>query len=245
MEAILEVRGLTKNFGGLTALSNFDLTIHQGDLIGVIGPNGAGKTTLFNIITGFIRPNSGIVLFKGKRISHLKPFQIVNLGISRTFQLVDLFREMTVLENVMIPCFSHRAKGQRDKERKSWKVAMECLDEIGLADRSNELAKNLAFGELRRLDIARAMTTQPDILLLDEPFSGLDAEDAVVLSAAIQRMHQKGQTIITIEHRLRELLKLVQWVVAIVFGCKVAEGIPEEIMNNEKVIGAYLGEKRD
>jgi branched-chain amino acid transport system ATP-binding protein len=244
MEAILEIKGLSKAFGGLQAVLNFDLTVNQGDLIGLIGPNGAGKTTVFNLITGFIRADSGEVRFKGKRITHLKPYQIVNHGMARTFQLVDLFKEMTVLENVMVPCFSHRGRAMRHDGKKAWKMALAFLEEVGLAHRFNETAGNLAFGELRLLDIARAMATNPEILLLDEPFSGLDMEDAAVLSKAIHGMHERGQTMIIIEHRLKDLLKLVKGVVAIVFGLKIAEGTPEEIMNNEKVITAYLGERR-
>jgi branched-chain amino acid transport system ATP-binding protein len=245
MDAILEIRGISKAFGGLQALHGFDLQVKEKDLIGIIGPNGAGKTTVFNLITGFIRPDSGEVWFREENITGLKPFQIVNQGLCRTFQLVDLFKDMTALENVMIPCFSHRARQQRGKEGKPWKVAMKFLEEVGLANRFNEKAKNLAFGELRLLDIARAMATQPDILLLDEPFSGLDVEDAEVLSSAIKEMHQRGQTMVIIEHRLKDLLKLVERVVAIVFGEKVAEGTPQEIMSNPKVISAYLGERRD
>jgi branched-chain amino acid transport system ATP-binding protein len=245
MDAILEIQGISKAFGGLQALRNFDLQVKKKDLIGIIGPNGAGKTTVFNLLTGFIRPDSGEVLLKGEKITRLKPFQIVNRGLCRTFQLVDLFKEMTALENVMIPCFSRRATQQRPKEEKSWKAAMRFLEEMGLANRFNEQAKNLAFGELRLLDIARAMATGPDILLLDEPFSGLDVEDAEVLSKAIRQMHQKGQTMIIIEHRLRDLLKLVERVVAIVFGEKIAEGTPQEIMSNPKVVNAYLGERRE
>jgi len=245
MESILEIRHISKAFGGLQALREFDLEVRAKDLIGIIGPNGAGKTTVFNLITGFIRPDSGEVRLKGENITGLKPFQIVNQGLCRTFQLVDLFKEMTALENVMIPCFSHRARQHRGAEGKPWKVAMKFLEEVGLANRFNEKAKNLAFGELRLLDIARAMATQPDILLLDEPFSGLDAEDAEVLSSAIKQMHQRGQTMVIIEHRLRDLLKLVERVVAIVFGEKIAEGTPQEIMINPKVVDAYLGERRD
>lgn len=244
MESILEIKALSKAFGGLQAVQGFNLTVHPEDLIGMIGPNGAGKTTIFNLITGFIRPDSGEIWFKGKNITRLKPFQIVNQGMSRTFQLVDLFKEMKVIENVMIPCFSHRARGKRHNGKKSWKVAMAFLDEMGLGDRYNEQAGNLAFGELRLLDIVRAMATEPDLLLLDEPFSGLDVRDAEILAGAIRRMHNKGQTIIIIEHRLRDLLKLVDRVVAIVFGEKIAEGTTEEIMNNEKVVQAYLGERR-
>jgi branched-chain amino acid transport system ATP-binding protein len=244
MEAVLEVTELSKMFGGLQALLGFDLVVHRGDLIGVIGPNGAGKTTLFNLVTGFIRADTGRVRLKGVDVTRMKPFQIVNLGMSRTFQLVDLFKEMTTLENVMVPCFSNRVRHHRHDGKKPWQVALGFLEEVGLADRAQELAQNLAFGELRLLDIARAMATEPDILLLDEPFSGLDVEDAVVLSQAIQRMHAKGQTMIIIEHRLKDLLKLVQRVVAIVFGEKIAEGTPEEIMNDQRVISAYLGERR-
>jgi branched-chain amino acid transport system ATP-binding protein len=152
---------------------------------------------------------------------------------------------MTALENVMIPCFSHRAMEKRIPGEKTWRTAMEFLEGAGLTSRFDEKAKNLAFGELRLLDVTRAMATQPDILLLDEPFSGLDMEDAAALSSVIQKMHQKGQTMIIIEHRLRDLLKLVERVVAIVFGEKVAEGSPQEIMNNPKVVSAYLGERRD
>jgi branched-chain amino acid transport system ATP-binding protein len=245
MDGILEIRGISKAFGGLQALRGFDLQVKEKDLIGIIGPNGAGKTTVFNLITGFIRPDSGEVWFRGENITSLKPFQIVNQGLCRTFQLVDLFKEMTALENVMIPCFSHRARQRRGKEGKPWEAAMKFLEDVGLANRFNEKAKNLAFGELRLLDIARAMATQPDILLLDEPFSGLDVEDAEVLSSAIKQMHQRGQTMMIIEHRLRDLLKLVERVVAIVFGEKIAEGTPQEIMINPKVVNAYLGERRD
>jgi branched-chain amino acid transport system ATP-binding protein len=249
---LLEIRGISKAFGGLQAVSNFDLHVKEGDIVGIIGPNGAGKTTVFNLITGFIHPDSGDVLLRGENITRLKPFQVVNRGMARTFQLVDLFKELTVLENMMIPCFSHRACGKRseacrpgEKEEKSHDTAMRFLEEVGLGDRFNEKARNLAFGELRLLDIGRAMATQPDILLLDEPFSGLDVQDTELLTLAIQKMQQRGQTMIIIEHRLREFLKLVERVVAIVFGEKVAEGTPQEIMSNPKVIDAYLGDKKN
>lgn len=249
---LLEIRGISKAFGGLQAVSHFDLHVKEGDIVGMIGPNGAGKTTVFNLITGFIHPDSGDVILKGENITRLKPFQVVNRGMARTFQLVDLFKELTVLENMMIPCFSHRASSKRseasrpgEKEEKPHDTAMRFLEEVGLGDRFNEKARNLAFGELRLLDIGRAMATQPDILLLDEPFSGLDVQDTELLTLAIRRMQQRGQTMIIIEHRLREFLKLVERVVAIVFGEKVAEGTPQEIMSNPKVIDAYLGDKKN
>jgi branched-chain amino acid transport system ATP-binding protein len=244
MDRILEIRGMSKFFGGVKAVSGFNLEVRRGEIVGIIGPNGAGKTTLFNLISGFMRPTSGEIWFNNQRITGLRPFQIANRGISRTFQLVDLFKEMTVLENCMVPCYSKRGKSRIPKGKKPWETALGYLEEMGLADRAKELAKNLPFGELRLLDIARAMVTEPDVLLLDEPFSGLDEDNALVLSAAIRRMHQRGQTMVVIEHRLRDLLKLVERVVAIVFGEKIAEGSASEIMNDPRVINAYLGERR-
>ena len=244
MESILDIRNVSKAFGGIKAISNFDLQVNPRDLVGIIGPNGAGKTTLFNVITGFIPPDAGEIWFKKENITNLKPFQVVNRGMARTFQLVDLFKEMTAIENVMISCFSHRARQHAlRKEKACWEMAMLYLEEMGLKDYFNEKVKNLAFGQLRLLDIARAMATQPDVLLLDEPFSGLDNEDVEVLSAAIKAMHSKGQAMVIIEHRLKDLLKLVERVVCIVFGEKIAEGNPQEIMRDAKVCSAYLGER--
>ncbi|MGA3086372.1 MAG: ABC transporter ATP-binding protein [Thermodesulfobacteriota bacterium] len=242
MEPILEIRDISKAFGGLQAISHFDLQVGSRDLVGIIGPNGAGKTTLFNMITGFIPSDSGEILFKKENITYLKPYQVVGKGIARTFQLVDLFKEMTAIENVMISCFSHRAKKHKVRVgEKPWETAMGYLEEMGLGDRFNEKVKNMAFGELRLLDIARAMATQPDILLLDEPFSGLDNENVEVLSAAIRHMHNKGQAMVIIEHRLKDLLKLVERVVCICFGEKIGEGNPKDIMCDPQVCNAYLG----
>jgi len=234
---------MSKFFGGVRAVSGFDLEVSRGEMVGIIGPNGAGKTTLFNLITGFIRPTSGEIWFNGHQITGLRPFQIANRGISRTFQLVDLFKGMTVLENCMVPCYSKRGKSRIDKGKKPWEVALEYLEEVGLAGRAKELAGNLPFGELRLLDIARAMATEPEVLLLDEPFSGLDEDNALMLAAAVRRMHRRGQTMVIIEHRLRDLLQLVERVVAIVFGEKIAEGSASGIMNDPKVMSAYLGER--
>jgi len=240
----LNVQNLSKSFGGLVVIQDLSFSVNEGEILGVIGPNGSGKTTLFNLITGSLKPDSGEVRFKGERITTLKPFQVVNRGIARTFQLVDLFKEMTVLENVMIPCFSHRARSHPGHGKKPWEVAIHCLGQMGLTHRYKELAKNLPFGELRLLDIARALATEPELLLLDEPFSGLDVKDAAVLTKVIQGMYRNGHTIVIIEHRLSDLLKLVERVVVIVFGEKVTEGAPGEVMKNEKVLTAYLGEGR-
>lgn len=238
---ILEVKDLSKAFGGLQALLDFQMEVDAGELVGIIGPNGAGKTTLFNLMTGFLRPDHGRVLLKGSDITGLRPHEIVNRGMARTFQLVDLFREMTVLENVMVPLLSTRVRCKSGA--RPWEKAMDYLERVGLAHRALERAGSLAFGELRLLDIARAMATEPEVLLLDEPFSGLDAEDAAVLSRAIEEMHGSGQTMIIIEHRLKDLLRLAGRVVAMVFGEKVAEGSPQQVMNDQRVISAYLGQR--
>lgn len=242
MSKILEVKGLSKAFGGLQALLDFHMEVAEGELVGIIGPNGAGKTTLFNLITGFLRPDKGRVILKGSDITGLKPHQIVNRGMTRTFQLVELFKDMSVLETLMVPLLSARAR--KAFRGKPWKRAMEYLERMGLAHRALEKTGSLAFGELRLLDIARAMATQPEVLLLDEPFSGLDVEDAKILSEAIAEMHASGQSMVIIEHRLRDLLKLAERVVAMVFGEKVAEGTPEQVMGDQRVVSAYLGQRR-
>ncbi len=242
MSKILQVKGLSKAFGGLQALLDFHMEVEEGELVGVIGPNGAGKTTLFNLMTGFLRPDSGKVILKGSDITGLRPHQVVNRGMTRTFQLVELFKDMSVLETVMVPLLCPRAR--KAFKGKPWKRAMEYLEKMGLANRALEKTGSLAFGELRLLDIARAMATEPEVLLLDEPFSGLDAEDATILSRAITEMHDSGQTMVIIEHRLKDLLRLAGRVVAMVFGEKVAEGSPQEVMEDQKVISAYLGQRR-
>lgn len=242
MSNILEVKGLSKAFGGLQALLDFHMEVEEGELVGIIGPNGAGKTTLFNLITGFLRPDSGRVVLRGFDITGLRPHEIVNRGMTRTFQLVELFKDMSVLETVMVPLLCPRAK--KAFEGKPWKRALEYLEKMGLAHRALDKTGSLAFGELRLLDIARAMATEPEVLLLDEPFSGLDAEDAAILSKAIAEMHDSGQTMVIIEHRLKDLLRLAGRVVALVFGQKVAEGSPQEVMEDQRVISAYLGQRR-
>jgi branched-chain amino acid transport system ATP-binding protein len=242
MSKILEVKGLSKAFGGLQALLEFHMEVAQGELVGIIGPNGAGKTTLFNLMTGFLKPDKGQVILKGFDITGLKPHQIVNRGMTRTFQLVELFKDMSVLETVMVPLLSARAR--KSYGGKPWQRAMEYLERMGLTHRALEKTGSLAFGELRLLDIARAMATEPEVLLLDEPFSGLDVEDAKILSEAISQMHGSGQTMVIIEHRLKDLLKLAQRVVALVFGEKVAEGTPQQVMEDQRVISAYLGQRR-
>ena len=245
MEAILDIKELNKAFGGLQALLDFNLTVHERDLVGIIGPNGAGKTTIFNLITGFIRPNSGEVwlnrreYYPSQALPNRQSGNVPHLPAGGPVQRnegVGKCNDSLFLKSCQKPAAL--------RGKKPWQVAMGFLEEMGLGDRFNEEVQNLAFGELRLLDIARAMATEPELLLLDEPFSGLDAGDAEMLAAGIKRMHAKGQTMVIIEHRLRDLLRLVERVVALVFGEKIAEGTPDEIMNNDKVVQAYLGKRR-
>lgn len=240
MGIILETQELTKYFGGLGAVRGVSFVLQEGEMLGIIGPNGAGKTTLFNLITGFLQPTRGNVCFRGKKITGLKPHEIVRRGIARTFQLVRPFHQLTALENVIISCLSSR-RARQEKNGGVEEKAKELLENVGLAGKEDMLAKDLPHGDLKRLDIARALATAPEILLLDEPFAGLGLKEISSLSPLIQRLSQEGHSIIIIEHKLREMMKLVGRVIALNFGEKIADGTPEEISRNERVIQAYLG----
>jgi len=243
MALLLEVKNLSKAFGGLQALRDVHFTVSAGERVGIIGPNGAGKTTLFNILSGFYPPNSGLVLLDGQNILGKRPYQIVNLGLTRTWQLVKPFSGMTVIEAVSVPTFSHRAKTRASSNSARKGDMVQILDEIGLADKIWEDVDNLTHSELRLLDISRAMATHPSILLLDEPFSGLSPRETEKISRMILDLNHQGLTIVIIEHRLRELMKLVQKVMVIHFGEKIAEGTPKTIIRDPRVIQAYLGER--
>ncbi len=241
MGTILEVYELTKYFGGLGALRDVSFTLNQGEMLGVIGPNGAGKTTLFNLLTGFLKPSRGTITFQGESIVGLKPYTIVNKGIARTFQIVRPFHQLTALENVEISCLSQRGAGQGRKEGGAEEKAWKFLESVGLSGKESMLAKDLPHGDLKRLELARALATEPELLLLDEPFAGLGLKEISSLSPLIQKLSQEGHSIIIIEHKLRELMKLVKRVVTLHFGEKIADGTPEELSRNEKVVEAYLG----
>lgn len=239
MEVILEVQELTKYFGGLAAVRNVSFVLCQGEMLGIIGPNGAGKTTLFNLLTGFLKPNGGKIIFRGENIVGLKPWTIVNQGLARTFQIVRPFHQLTGLENVVISCLSPRGaeRAKKGAEEKAWKL----LKSVGLAGKERMLAKDLPHGDLKRLELARALATDPELLLLDEPFAGLGLQEIYSLSPLIQRLSQEGHSIIIIEHKLRELMKLVKRVMTLHFGEKIADGAPDELSRDQRVVEAYLG----
>jgi branched-chain amino acid transport system ATP-binding protein len=238
MSHLLRVAGLNKHFGGLHAVKNVSFGLRAGSITGVLGPNGAGKTTMFNLLSGFIRADSGSIEFEGKSLAGLAPHQIVNRGVARTFQLARPFAAMSVVENVQVACLAPRVRhGGKPHER-----AYALLDQVGLGDQAQLEVEALPYGDLRRLEIARALATQPKLLLLDEPFAGLGVSEVGPLAGLIRSLHAKEQlTILIIEHKLREFMQLVDHVIAMDFGEVVAVGAPAEIVHNPRVIEAYLG----
>ncbi len=237
---LLRTEALTKRFGGLTAVGTVSFTVEPGELIGIIGPNGAGKTTLFNLLTGFLRPDRGGVVLKHTQIAGLAPHQIVDRGLARTFQIARPFHGMTVLENVATACVCPRAR-RMGGGRGVWERAMEVLAEVGLEGKAALPVQTLPFGDLRRVEIARAMATRPEILLLDEPFAGLGAFEIAPLAAFIRGLSTQGVTILMVEHKLRELMRLVTRVIAMHFGEIIAQGTPEAVARDPSVVEAYLG----
>jgi len=236
---LLDVKQLNKRFGGLHAVRDVNLQVRRGEIVGILGPNGAGKTTLFNLLTGFIPCDEGMVNFQGRSIRGLKPHRIVNLGVARTFQLCRPFVGMSVIENVLVGSL-----GPRITDVDLGARAMHLLSEVGLAEKADTPSELLSYGDLRRLEIARALATDPELLLLDEPFAGLGSAEIESISALIRKLHaEKNLTILLIEHKLREFMQLVSRVVALDFGEVIAEGVPAEIVSHPRVIEAYIGKQ--
>jgi branched-chain amino acid transport system ATP-binding protein len=238
---LLEVKNLTKRFGGLIAVNNVSFNVDEGEILGIIGPNGAGKTTLFNLITGYIKPDFGKVIFKGEEITGQPPNKIANKGLVRTFQIVRPFRHLPTIANVLVAINSPRGRKRIEWVKTPERKAMEMLEDVGLSDLMLEPAENLSHGDLKRLEMARAMALEPELLFLDEPFGGLNPVETEYMIKTIQRLHLDGHTMVIVEHKLHALMKLVKRVIVMHFGEIIAEGTPEEIAKDKKVIEVYLG----
>lgn len=248
---LLEVKNLTRSFGGLTALSNLDFHVDDGEIVSLIGPNGAGKTTFFNCVTGIYSPTSGSVIFNGEDVSGLRPGRVAEKGISRTFQNIRLFASMTAVDNVMAGCHVRtksgplgavlRTRKTEEEEERTREKAHYLLRFVGLAPRANTIAVNLPYGDQRRLEIARALATEPKLLLLDEPAAGMNHQEIEGLKFLIDRIRSGGVSVFLIEHHMKVVMSISDRVVVLDHGEKLAEGTPSEVRNNPEVIKAYLG----
>jgi branched-chain amino acid transport system ATP-binding protein len=236
---ILEGEGVTKHFGGLTAISHVDFHVEQGEIVGLIGPNGAGKTTLFNLISAALVPKPGVIRFKGKKISGLRPHQICRAGIARTFQSVKVFGNMAVLGNVLLGSLFGRSNGMSSVD--ATREAMESLEFVGLSAVRAVPAKDITLANQKRLEVARALATQPELLLLDELIAGLNPKETAEAMELVTKLRDKGITIFMIEHVMKAIMSVCDRVIVLHHGEKIAEGTPQEITNNQTVIEVYLG----
>jgi len=247
----LEIDTVSKSFGGLKAVSDISFSMRRDEIVGLIGPNGAGKTTLLRLITGILKTDSGTVKFKGKKIVGMKTWDIVNLGIAGTFQNMRPFRRLPIIANVMVSCLSPRSMKRGEWVKRVEAKAMDALEFAGISDMALEKASTLSQGDLKRLEVARAIATEPELLLLDEPFGGLSPAETELMAKSIKRLHKggrfgrlhsEGPAMVIVEHKLQQLMKIADRIIVLNFGTMMADGTPEKVCADKNVIECYLGE---
>lgn len=252
MSSFFEVEKLTRSFGGIKAVNSVSFQVDRREVVGLVGPNGSGKTTLIHCVTGILKPDSGKVKFKGEDITKMRTWNVVNKGVARTFQVVKPFRHLPIITNVIVSCLCHRARKSAEWVKKIERKAQDALEFVGIADLALEQASTLTHGDLKRLEIARAIATEPELLFLDEPFGGLNPAETELIANSIRRLHKggrfgrlhsEGPAMVIVEHKLTELMRIVDRVIVINFGEIIAQGTPQEIAKNKQVVEAYTGKE--